>query len=288
MKSVRGILVSCMMVGSLQAATTINPVNKYAYGANIGWVNAEGDVANGAVIGEFFSSGYIYGANVGWIHLGDGSPVNGAAYSNSSGTDYGVNTDAAGNLRGFAYGANVGWINFEAIGDPQVDLITGKMTGYAYGANVGWISLSNMQAHVQTDVLDPGPDGDGDGIPDAYELTVTNSTRVLGFTDTDGDGTSDVDEYIAGTDPFDIDSFLAITDHTLDPGLSESDLTWESVLTRLYRVELTTNLVSAASWMDSGLGDISPDAGSQTTRTVPLGGPDQQQYRVKAIQPLSP
>ena len=58
---------------SCVAATTIDPDNKYAYGANIGWVNAYADGANGAVIGQAFCSGYMYGANVGWIHLGDGA-----------------------------------------------------------------------------------------------------------------------------------------------------------------------------------------------------------------------
>ena len=35
------------------AATTINAVNKHSYGANIGWIDWRGDVANGAVIGAF-------------------------------------------------------------------------------------------------------------------------------------------------------------------------------------------------------------------------------------------
>ncbi len=73
------------------AVTTVNSVNKYGYGANIGWVNAEGDVANGLVVGEAFCSGYLYGANVGWVHMGDGTPDDGHAYGNASATDFGVN-----------------------------------------------------------------------------------------------------------------------------------------------------------------------------------------------------
>ena len=111
--------------------------------------------------------GYLYSANLGWIHLGDGSPDNAWKYSNASATDYGVNMDQNGLLRGFAYGANIGWVNFEATGDPQVNLVTGNISGFAYGANVGWINLSNFQAHVQTDTLDPGPDTDMDDLPDA-------------------------------------------------------------------------------------------------------------------------
>jgi hypothetical protein len=42
------------------AATTIDPVNKYAYGANLGWMDWTGDDANGAVIGDYVCMGYIY------------------------------------------------------------------------------------------------------------------------------------------------------------------------------------------------------------------------------------
>ena len=282
-------LIVCIAAGSAQAATTINSVNKYSYGANIGWVNAEANGTNGVVVGEFFSSGYLYGANVGWIHLGDGSPDNGWQYFNASATDYGVNMDQSGLLHGFGYGANIGWVNFEPTGAPRVDLITGKMSGYAYGANVGWIGLSNMQAHVQTDILDPGPDTDMDNVPDAWELAQTNTLAGLsGGGDADDDGASDGDEYVAATDPLNGSSLFTISNEVLDPAMSESDVTWESVLTRLYRVELNTSLSNSEGWTDSGLGDISPDAGTSTTRTMPLGGPNLQYYRVKAIRPLAP
>ena len=87
------------------------------------------------------------------INLGDGSPVNGSAYSNNSAADFGVNRDAAGNLRGFAWGANIGWINFETNGSPKMDLLTGNFSGFAYSANCGWISLSNATAFVQSTVF---------------------------------------------------------------------------------------------------------------------------------------
>ena len=77
--------------------TTIDAVNRYAYGANIGWVDWRGDTNNGAVITNNICSGYIYGANVGWINLGSGVPTNGAAYQNLSAGDFGVNQDGAGN-----------------------------------------------------------------------------------------------------------------------------------------------------------------------------------------------
>src|SRR6266702_4816696 len=85
------------------AATTINDVNSYVCGANLGWMDWRANTANGAVIGEYVCSGYIYAANVGWIHLGSGAPANGIRYQNNSPSDYGVNHDGLGNLRGCAY-----------------------------------------------------------------------------------------------------------------------------------------------------------------------------------------
>src|SRR5580658_2559144 len=85
---------------SVFAGTTIDAVNNFAYGANIGWVYARGDTNNGAVIGEFVCSGYLYSANVGWINLGSGSPINRVYYENLSSNDFGVNQDGLGNLRG--------------------------------------------------------------------------------------------------------------------------------------------------------------------------------------------
>jgi hypothetical protein len=142
----------------LHAATSINAVNHYAYGANLGWVDWRGDTSNGAIIGATFCSGYIYSANVGWINLGSGAPTNGVQYQNLSADDFGVNVDTLGNLNGLAYGANIGWIAFEGNGAPKVDFGSGNLSGYAWGANVGWISLSNAVAFVQTAPLAPAND----------------------------------------------------------------------------------------------------------------------------------
>src|SRR6516164_1154548 len=196
-------------VGVANAGTTIDASNKYAYGANIGWTDWRGDTNNGAVIGAYVCSGYIYTANVGWINLGSGSPTNGIYYQNLSGNDFGVNQDGLGNLRGYAYGANIGWINFENNGAAKVDLKNGRMTGYAYSANCGWISLSNAQAYVQTDSIAPGARGTN-GLPIAWLLTYFGTTNVNPNADADGDGMSNLQEYLAGTNPTNPSDRLAI------------------------------------------------------------------------------
>src|SRR5258706_9956395 len=133
MQTLLSLLV--VVAGTAHAATTINPANKYAYGANCGWMDWRGDTNSGAVIGEYVCSGYIYAANVGWINLGGGAPTNGIQYQNLSANDFGVNQDGLGNLRGYAYGANIRWVNFQTNGAPKMDLQTGKFTGFIYSAN---------------------------------------------------------------------------------------------------------------------------------------------------------
>lgn len=271
------------------AQSTINDSNRYAYGANIGWVDWRANTNDGAVMGHSFCTGYVYGANVGWIHLGDG-PTNNCAYDNASAEDYGVNIVSGRYLRGFAYGANIGWVNFESNGNPQIDLLSGDFSGFAYGANIGWISLSNSQAHVQTDSLDPGPDSDTDSVPDAWEYKyATSLTTILGGTnDTDGDGISDEDEYGADTDPTDPGEGLRIT--AISPSNSPGVIvTWSPTKpTRLYSVDEASKMSNGTMFADSGLGVFLPDPSNSTSRAFSTAGITTRFFRAAAHVPLTP
>lgn len=292
------ISMSRLMVGLMacasfwaEAASTIDSVNKFAYGANTGWQDWRGDTTNGVVIGEYVCSGSIFAANLGWIGLGSGSPTNGIRYQNNFATDFGVNHDGLGNLRGYAYGANIGWVNFETNGNPRVDLKTGALSGYAYSANCGWISLSNASAYVQSNVIQPGTDSDGDGIADAWELTYTNSLAAFSASsDTDGDGASDLAEYFADTSPLTANDNLRIIAYspTFAGGNETNMVTWTSKETRFYRLGYETNLVSGSLWVNA-TAFLAPDPGSTTTRMLPLGAPlSQRLLRVEVAKPLAP
>ena len=281
-----GLLFTCILQTStaLRAATTITDTNYLAYGANIGWVNARGDIANGAVIGEYICTGYLWAANVGWIRLGSGTPANGIQYQNNSASDWGVNHDGLGNLRGFAWGANIGWLNFEDTGAPKVNLWTGKLSGYVWSANCGWISLSNAVALVQTASIVPGADSDGDGIPDAWELLkFGNLTTANAASDFDGDGMSDKNEYLADTNPQDPQSNLRITSFSRDTSPGYKVLRWTAMTTRFYKVENRSSPTPSGTWTE--------------LTTLPLAGADnyhfydnsvQKLYRVQAFRPLIP
>jgi hypothetical protein len=281
---------------STAAATTIDAVNHFGYGANLGWMDWRGDVTSGTVIGEYICTGFIYAANVGWISLGSGTPANGIRYQNNSASDYGVNHDGVGNLRGYAYGANIGWITFtnrDGTGatyeGPKVDLVTGKLSGFLWSANCGWISLSNTFAFVQTDTILMGADTDGDGIPDAWEREKFGGSLVVAdaISDKDGDGFKDISEYLADTDPNNPNSFLSITHYTAGAGGSPASITWRSQPTRQYHV-LERTRVDSGLWSDVGLGLVSADPGPTTTRPFTDSISNQRFFRVEAVKPLSP
>ena len=185
-----------------------------------------------------------------------------------------------------AYGANIGWINFENTGAPKVDLISGRFTGFAYSANCGWISLSNAAAVVQTGTIAPGADGDNDGLADAWERTHFDDLSAEAGVDSDGDGASNLQEYLAGTDPLDVTDRLIITDQSFTTGGTSVMLTWKSALNRGYTIEKVLNL-STNDWFDSGLGWIAPD-GVSTTREFGDTNAPSRFYRVRAWRPLFP
>ena len=194
--------------------------------------------------------------------------------------------DGFGNLRGYAYGANIGWINFEDTGAPKVDFKSGRPNGYIYSANCGWISLSNTFAYVQTDTIAPGQ-LDTNGLPIAWELLNFGTLGVDPNADPDADGMSNLQEYLAGTNPNNANSDLEITSFGATPSGTNTTVTWESVLSRCYYLQQRPDLKPSTLWVDSGLGLISPD-GASTTRLLTNSYSPARFYRVQAVRPLSP
>ena len=276
-------VLSLLGMAPARADTTIDPGNRYAYGANLAWMDGRGDTNNGAVIGEYVCSGYIYAANVGWINLGSGSPVNGIQYQNGSAADFGVNQDGLGNLRGYAWGANIGWVNFENAGAPKVDLLSGQFTGYAWSANCGWISLSNAFAYVQTDTIRQGALA-ANGLPVAWLLANFGTTSVDPNADPDHDGMSNGQEYLAGTDPNSAASVLKITSFSRGtPHDTYTVVWWNSVPSRFYVLQERPSL-TGGSWTDR----INYPVAGWNNVGFDDYNPTNEFFRVRAYRPLMP
>lgn len=277
------LLAAIIVSFNSPAATTLDTVNRHAYGANLGWVDCVADTNNGAVIGEYVCSGFLYSANVGWINLGSGAPVNQILYQNNSAADFGVNQDGLGNLSGYAYGANIGWVKFEqTYGKPKVDLFSGNLSGSVWSANCGWLSLSNAVAHVQTDSVRKGALAP-DGLPIAWLLQNFGTTNVDANADPDGDGMSNAQEYLAGTDPNNASSTLRITYFNRDPAAAYNGMTWNAVNTRFYAVQTNSSLTSGV-WLDRmAFPFLGANNGSWYDPT-----PTDNYYRIRAFRPLTP
>ena len=137
------VMVLCL-VGIVQAATgNIDPVDKWAWGTNAGWINFNPSHGGVTVYSDHLE-GYAWGENIGWIRMGSYDGGGTHTYANTTQDNYGVNNDGNGNLFGYAWGSNVGWINFNpAHGGVTIDPATGSFDGYAWGENVGWIHFKN-------------------------------------------------------------------------------------------------------------------------------------------------
>jgi len=123
------------------------------------------------------------------------------------------------------------------------------------------------------------PDTDGDGMPDDWERT---HGLVVGIDDSeldlDGDGVTNINEYIAGTDPLDGDSFFEIILLTRAAVTKLVTVTWSSNPGRSYTLQKSVDL-SPGSWDNIATGIIATGA---TTSLLDPSADDQSRmfYRV--------
>ena len=160
------LLAALALVAALSAAIAfaenIDSGDQYAWGENVGWLNAEplGNGGPGVTVSNTALTGYMWGENIGWVNLN-------CANTTCSGPagPWGVTNDGSGKLGGYAWGENVGWISFSCKNKPSscagtdnygvhIDPGTGVFRGYAWGENIGWISFSDTSPfpyQVRTD-----------------------------------------------------------------------------------------------------------------------------------------
>lgn len=91
-------------------------------------------------------------------------------------------------------------------------------------------------------------------IPDPWKLHYFGTTNVAGWVDSDGDGLSNLQEYISGFDPTNRASFFNL--HTLEtPAASSSEVVirWIGLTGRVYSVHWTTNLLQNFQSIETNL-----------------------------------
>ena len=128
-------------------------------------------------------------------------------------------------------------------------------------------------------------DGDGDGMPEAWELAhgfdpLNASDAAL---DADADRQSNLAEYRAGTDPRDGASLFMVTNVVTDGNAAV--LTWRSGPGRHYHVQSSDDLVVWHVLSDGGAPVvIDASAGDTTTFSVALAsGADRRFYRIELL-----
>jgi hypothetical protein len=137
---------------------------------------------------------------------------------------------------------------------------TNLLTFQAYGWTNNLLAADNI-----TVTLTSGEDTDGDGMPDAWELAHGLEPRVNDANlDSDGEGLSNLQEYLAGTDPGDPRSYLKI-DATMADGLVQ--LTFLAAAGHSYSV-LAREAAASGAWTK-----VADEPARETNRVVQVAVP---------------
>ena len=129
--------------------------------------------------------------------------------------------------------------------------VTNSLLTVQFSAVIGLARASGIQVRKMADI-----DSDADGIPDWWMLAYFNHAtglagdKSLPGDDPDGDGMSNLQEYLAGTDPTDANSLFRITQIKVIG--SDIAVTWLSQANKTNQLESTTALSSSTIWQSVG------------------------------------
>ena len=135
---------------------------------------------------------------------------------------------------------------------------------YLSGTDPNYTGVSAAETAVYSDWIESvvtDVDTDGDGMPDHFEQVYGGGSDLVASADADGDGQSNVAEWVADTNPLDAESVFVLLGSSL-----AGEVVFSSVASREYQVQFRTNLV-AGDWVETNAWMMG-EAGS-TTVLVP-------------------
>ena len=159
---------------------------------------------------------------------------------------------------------------------------TNLLTFQAYGYQSNLVATKSIT--VTSTSAAGGPDSDGDGMPDAWELANgLNPNKADASEDLDQDGLSNLQEYLSGTDPRDKLSYLRI--EAAGPTGGSIRLSLFAAAGRSYSVQYE-DLTPGGVWQK-----LLPDLDARTTNRVaeildPAGANPRRFYRL--VTPAAP
>jgi hypothetical protein len=126
---------------------------------------------------------------------------------------------------------------------PQLDFALAKDAPFVNFSDADGDSLDSDVIFHGVATRSPSADTDNDELPDDWEIGVFGDlTTSDGSGDEDGDGRSDADEFLAGTDPDDASSNTAFTVEVMSDGSKMAR--WNGALDRVYDILWSDDLDS--------------------------------------------
>ena len=161
----------------------------------------------------------------------------------------------------------------------------GEYLGYltiAQAANNATMTANDGSSHTGTTASFPVGAAllstAGDGIPDSWKIANGFSAAAnIASLDSDGDGMTNYQEYLAGTDPRSVNSSLKISSFSV-PASGQFSITWPGLAGKLYRVRTSPDL---STW--TTLTTLLPTTSGTQTVTMDTGGATTLFVRVEIV-----